>query len=105
MLQQLMGNVIDAVAAMSDLRIESLERMQYFGDVIIKSIPHVDKENLHSYFKKICDVISFQRGMNAVSSVFRLPVKASSTTVSNSSSGIVNALVHHIENFFAIVCN
>lgn len=83
-------STIDAVAAMSDLRIESLERTQKLGDVIIKSIPFVENEDTYSYFKNICDVISFQRGLNAVSSIFRLPVKSSASIVSNSSSGISN---------------
>lgn len=78
-------STIDAVTAMSDLRIESLERTQNLGDSFVQN------EDICSYFKNICDAISFQRGLNAVSSVFRLPVKSYSSSASIVSSSMSNA--------------
>lgn len=81
---------IDAAAAISNTRIESLERAHYLSDVIINGIPVLEKENAFSYFRSICDVISFQCGVSAVSSVFRLPTRSTATNAPASSAGHVN---------------
>lgn len=79
---------IDAIAAASNQRMESLERLHLLHDVIINGIPFVDNEDTFSYFRSICDVISFRSGERAVSSVFRLPTKPTSANASSSTAGV-----------------
>lgn len=87
-------STIDSLTVDSNLRIESLERVQYLGDVIISGVPLVENEDTYSYFKMICDVVSFPRGVDAASSVFRLRNKSSSASDDNHSS--VNNKARHI---------
>lgn len=67
---------VDALALVTDLRIEALERMNALSDVAISGIPFVDGENVLTHFSKICDTISFGSNMQSVSSIFRIKPKS-----------------------------
>lgn len=79
-------STIDAATELSNLRIDSLERAHSLGDVIVNGIPVVDNEDVCAYFKSICEAISFQCGVRAASSVFRIPVKSKNSNALNSSA-------------------
>lgn len=66
-------STIDAIAMITDTRIESLERSRCLTDVIINGIPFVDKEDVYDLFQRICKEIGVNFGFQAVSSVFRVP--------------------------------
>lgn len=66
---------INDIALITDVRIESLERYRCLNDVVINGIPFIDKEDVFSLFKCICDAIGFNHGSQSISSIFRLPIK------------------------------
>lgn len=82
------NSITNSIALISDLRSQSLERIQFLQDAVITNIPFTVNEDVHAIYIKICEVTGFRGGAHSISSVFRLPNKNNAAESSSSTSSI-----------------
>lgn len=76
----------DVLASEMDFRIAALERTHILRDLVINGIPYTAGEDVYNLYEKMCETVSFNPKMHAVSSIFRLPSKNTASSSSSSST-------------------
>lgn len=89
---QELSTTVNALALVTVVRIEALERNHFLRDVVINGIPFIEGEDVYAYFSKICETIAFSPNLHSIlrlprkDSTIRSPLVTGSTAFASSSS-------------------